>query len=493
MAKKPEIRLAEALQEQVRRLDYNRIDTLFPDEGELSRDKYIKHMEFFEAGATHTERCFMAGNRVGKTVVGCIEGSYHLTGKYPHWWKGRRFERPIRALCAGNTAETTRDILQNELIGENLDELFGTGLIPIACLDKTRFSRVTGITDAIDIVEVRHLNKFGVFDGWSTLKFRAYKQGRKAFEGKKYHVVLFDEEPEEEVYTEAYIRTMTYRGIIMLLFTPLEGITKVVLKFKVGSEDYNEKRKLVTATWDDAPHLTEEMKDEYMKGVPPHQRDARSKGIPELGAGAVWPILEREFVIDDFVPSPLWPRAYALDVGWNNTAALWGAYDTETDTWYVYAEYKRGQTEPIVHATSIALHGKWMSGIADPASKRSGEKDGEKLFQLYQDLGLDIYPADNAVEVGVFDTFIKLTTGRVKVMRSCVKFLEEFRLYRRDKNGKIVKENDHLCDDLRYLVRSGKDVMRVEPITDLNREKIYSQLGIGGQKQNSPLTFQFTR
>ncbi len=40
----------------------------------------------------------MAANRVGKTEgAGGYEMTCHLTGRYPHWWEGRRFSGPVRA------------------------------------------------------------------------------------------------------------------------------------------------------------------------------------------------------------------------------------------------------------------------------------------------------------------------------------------------------------------------------------------------------------
>src|SRR5262245_47983102 len=107
---------------------------------------------------------------------------------------------------------------------------------------------------------------------------------------------------------------------------------------------------VVTATWDDAPHLTEKAKKELWDSIPPYQRDARSKGIPALGAGAIYPVPESDIVVDDFPIPPHWPVAYGLDVGWNFTAAPWGALDRQSDILYLWSEYKRGQAEASVHA-----------------------------------------------------------------------------------------------------------------------------------------------
>lgn len=211
----------------------------------------------------------------------------------------------------------------------------------------------------------------------------------------------------------------------------------------------------VTCTWDDIPHLSEQDKKDMLSSLPPHQRDARAKGIPQLGAGAVYPIVEEDIVCDPFEIPKHWSRAYGLDVGWNATAAMWLAYDTDSDIMYLTHEYKRGQAEPAVHASSIKSRGDWMPGVIDPAARGRAQKDGEQLLQLYMDEGLNVTIAKNAVEAGLFYMYERLSTGRLKVFKTCTNFLYEYRLYRRDDKGKVVKENDHLMDAARYVCFTG--------------------------------------
>lgn len=212
---------------------------------------------------------------------------------------------------------------------------------------------------------------------------------------------------------------------------------------------------LVTASWDDVPHLTEEEKAQLYESIPVHQRDARSKGIPQLGIGAVWPISEDRIKVEGFRIPEYWPVAYALDVGWNNTACLWGAWDRSNDTVYIWSEYKQGQAEPATHVDAIKSRGDWIPGVIDPASRGRSQKDGTALLDEYSGMGLDLDMADNSVETGVHAVFRRMVSGRLKIFDTCRLFWDEFRLYRRGENGKIVKENDHLCDCLRYLIMSG--------------------------------------
>ena len=215
---------------------------------------------------------------------------------------------------------------------------------------------------------------------------------------------------------------------------------------------------LVNAGWDHAPHLDEKTKREMLESIPPYLREARSKGKPSLGSGAIYPIPEDEISVPYFPIPHYWPRAYGLDVGWNRTAALWAAWDPATGICYLYAEHYRGIAEPAVHAEAIKARGAWISGVVDPAAHGSTQNEGLKMIDLYRQLGLKLSPADNAVDAGIYDTWAALSVGRLKVMSHLLNFFNEYRLYRRDENGRIVKKHDHLMDTMRYIVRSGRSV-----------------------------------
>jgi|SRR5262245_52943459 len=227
----------------VRRLQQRQFYDLFPEDDILDHDgsvlvharaKYPKHIEFFDAGRIYRERCFLAANRVGKTTCGSFELTAHLTGQYPDWWSGRRFELPVRAWACGRRNETTRDIVQASLLGPIAYEgvkktLAGTGMIPGNLLGRVTWKR--GVEDLTDLVKVKHVS-----GGWSTLGMKSYEQGRGSFEGTSQHVIWLDEECPMDVYGECLIRLMTTGGILMLTFTPLEGLSDTVLQFQLTSD-----------------------------------------------------------------------------------------------------------------------------------------------------------------------------------------------------------------------------------------------------------------
>lgn len=209
---------------------------------------------------------------------------------------------------------------------------------------------------------------------------------------------------------------------------------------------------VITCGWDEVAHLDEKTKAELLASTPPHLRDARSKGTPSMGVGAIYGFPESEIVVDPFAIPGFWPRIYALDVGWNRTAAIWLAHDQDTDTIYAYSEHYRAEAEASVHAAAINARGAWIPGVIDPAARARAQKDGEQLIAIYREHGLQIDIANNAVSAGIEEVRQRLGQGRLKVFATCRNWLAEFRLYRRDDKGKIVKKNDHLMDATRYGV-----------------------------------------
>ena len=425
---------------------------IFADDAAFPRELYPKHIDFLNAGAFYKERLFCAANRVGKTVTGAFEATCHATGLYPQWWRGRRFGGPTEGWACGTTGQTTRDIVQRELLGPS--NAIGTGMIPAECiLDVKRRSH--GLADSFEQIVVRHAS-----GGMSVIGLKSYEQGRKSFEGTAKHWIWCDEEPPQDCYTEMLTRTVTTRGIIWLTFTPLQGMSEVVKSFIEPEERSKKVKWFIQAGWKDAPHIPEEEQAVLLASYPVHELRARTEGEPALGSGAIYPIAEDKIVCHQFVPSETWPRSFGIDVGWNWTVAVWGARDVGNDTTYLYGEYVGSQEPPAVHAAAILARGKWIPGTIDPASAGSNQVDGQKLLDIYRNLGLILHPAVNAVGSGIQTVWDLLVTQKLKVMPNCENWLREYRKYHRDEKGKIVKHNDHLMDATRYRMVSGRSIER---------------------------------
>lgn len=457
-------------------------------EGKYGIDVLPKHKAFFDAGKSYPERLFMAANRIGKSVAGAYELTCHLTGEYPSWWNGRVFDHPIEAWAVGKDARAVRDTAQKELIGA-IGE-YGTGMIPAHRLGK--FWALQGTPQAIDIIKIKH--KSG---GWSTLGFKNYQQDIGSFMGTARHAIWLDEECPLDIYNECNIRTATTKGIMLVTFTPLDGLTPMVVNFckkadfLVGAKpivsieqessmdddesDYivgsNTPKAVVQAGWNDAPWLDEETKSRLLADTPIHLRKARTEGIPSMGDGNIYPIPLEDILVDTFAIPDSWPRMYALDVGWNRTAAVWGALDPVTDTVYLYDEHYMGKEMPAVHGYSIKARGDWVHGVIDPAARGRSQVDGSKLVETYKDLGLTLFLAKNEVESGIVNVQQRLMSRRLKVFKTLINWQKEYMLYRRDNNGKIVKEDDHLMDATRYVINNMERMISRQEVKELTGVK----------------------
>ncbi len=465
---KDELEYLELLEDLERELKYNRIKFLFPKDGPYRKDLYKKHVEFMNAGGNYSQRLFCGANRTGKTITGGTEMAFHLTGDYPEWWTGRRFLNPVMCWAAGVTNQSTKEIQQEMLLGPISEP--GTGLIP---KDKIlKMTKKPGVAGAIETVFVQH--KSG---GTSEITFKSYDQKRDSFQGTYRHVIWLDEEPRDYgIYEECLMRTMNdiNPGLIYCTFTPLFGLSQMVLSFtERGKLPKNhllpdDTDKYVTqVTWDEVPHLSAEEKEKRIKSISPHLRDARTKGIPHLGAGAIYPIPEDVITVKPFAIPYWWPRAYGLDVGWNRTAAIWIAMDPDSRVMYAYSEHYMGQGVPAVQASAIKARGAWIPGTIDPGARASSQVDGRCLFDEYEKEGLFLEFADNAREAGILKVSQLLMSGMLKIFDSMENTLAEYRTYRRDETGRIdSKQEDHAMDALRYLICACPDILMLEPSPD---------------------------
>ena len=213
-------------------------------------------------------------------------------------------------------------------------------------------------------------------------------------------------------------------------------------------------RATVVISWDDIPWLDESTKAEILAGTPPHLRATVSRGIPTVGSGAIYPIPVDDVLYDSFPIPDHYKKMYGMDVGFNYTAAVFGALDPDTDCLYIYGEHIAEKQIPEIHAAAIKrVAGDWMPGVIDPSSTQGSHFDGDKLIREYRSLGLRVRPADNAIGEGIHKVWRRLETGSLKFARgnATARLQSEYLMYRRDDNGKIVKEHDHLMDALRYM------------------------------------------
>ena len=217
---------------------------------------------------------------------------------------------------------------------------------------------------------------------------------------------------------------------------------------------------------DDVPHLSEKEKRKILRGTPSYQLQARKSGIPGHGVGAIYPIPLQQMLIDPFRIPGHWPISAGMDPGWNCTAVAWFAWDVDKGGAVMFDEYYVGQQHPAVHAAAIRSRGPWIPVVIDPAAQKARGHDGERLLDVYRDLGLAAEEADNTVVSGIIKVWDMLSTSQLRVFRTCVNWQKEVGLYRRDEKGEIIKRNDHLMDATRYNVMSGRAFAKTPPASE---------------------------
>lgn len=411
---------------------------------------YTRQREFHEAGATYRERLLRAGNQLGKTYSGAAEMSYHLTGEYPEWWRGRRWDRPIRAWAGGKDSLSVRESLIYLLLGPK--EARGTGMIPKRALLDTTPAR--GIPDGVDTATVRHVS-----GETSTLAFKSYDQGRERWQAATLDLVWLDEEPSLDIYTEALSRTNATGGMLYMTFTPLLGMSEVVRRFLMESSP---DRHDTNMTIDDAEHIPPEERERIIASYPAHEREARTLGVPSLGSGRIFPVAEELISVEPFPIPAHWPFVAGLDFGWDHpTAAVKLAWDRDNDAVYVTNAYKKREAVPAMHAASLRPWGENLPWAWPHDGLQHDKGSGEQLAQLYRNNGLKLLPdraqyegeRGSGVEAGLMDMLERMETSRFYVFSHLSEWFSEFRLYHR-KDGKVVKENDDLMAATRYAIMS---------------------------------------
>lgn len=439
---------------------YNKIDT-------ISYEHYPKHKEFFAAGKDHLMRLNMSANQTGKSLACCVELYYHLSGSYPDWWSGKRLTKPSNWWVAGENTALLRQSIILTLLGEVGS--FGTGIIRHKDLDFDSLSDTRKLSTTISDFRVKHIS-----GGWSQISFKSYDSGRTAFQAFKGCIIL-DEEPPVDVWNEVITRTVALgdEAMIILNFTPLKGQGELINKFLEGhaikTGEISKSKHLTNITWDDVRvenggHLTQAMIDILIQEYPVYMRDARTKGLPMLGVGAVYPIAEERVFID---PLPFsipvhWKRYASLDFGWKDpTAITWHAIDPDSDIDYQYFEHYLSEAPPGTHADIIRAQNK-LAGFTipiccDPSGGGRSTSDGSATRQLYAtDYDIEMVGANNAIETGIAKTYQAMLDGKLKIFTTCVNTRLEFRTYSRSKSG--FSGPDHSLDTVRYGQMTGRGI-----------------------------------
>jgi len=200
--------------------------------------------------------------------------------------------------------------------------------------------------------------------------------------------------------------------------------------------------------------------------LPPHQREMRSKGIPLIGSGLVYSVLEDQIKIDPIPIPEHWRRISGIDFGFDHATAWTNlAYDPETDIIYLVEAVKINRTVIPEVASVLKKKGADKIPVSWPHDGLKHDSySGRTVRDMYEQEGIKMLPdkftnppspgmvegsGGIGIEAGIAFIHSRMEQGLFKVFSTCEEWFQEFRLYHR-KNGKIVDRNDDLMAATRY-------------------------------------------
>ena len=450
------------------------------------RTKTIKRIEYV---GEEVQRCYrvksethtfiiddyVATHNCGKTIAGCMEMAFHLTGNYPSWFKGHKIEprtnvtsgeKEISCWVIGTDTKTVRDSLQAKLVGTVAKE-FTDGCIHADLIDRDSVIMARGVTGLVDTIYIRH--KSGCK---AKLQFRSYEQGRGNLQSATVDACYCDEEPPSDIMGEIRARLGATGGFLYMAFTPLSGMTPLVQEFWAHD---NPDKFLVCLSAYEALHYSPEklrkLESKYA-GLSESERQARMNGIPTMGSGVVFPVDDKDIWFDYEGKIPeTWERIGGLDFGRGDhpTAVVWCARDPMTDTVYVYDCIETIRKSVAENASLMRRRGAWIpisyphdlmrdSGVSVSNDKLK-QTEGYRYKQMYEDEGVTLTPTNaktvegsTKVEVGICEMRQRMLEGRLKVAKHLSEWFKEKQTYRYGEDGKPIKEKDHLLDATRYAI-----------------------------------------
>lgn len=451
------IRLArQTLSSSERRKKYRRIDfldTVF---------WYPSQLAFFAAGATGVhQRLIYGGNQSGKTISASAEVAWHLTGDYPDWWTGKRFDKPIRVWAVGESGQLVRDTLQKKLCG---DDEFGTGMVPLESFAKKPIM-VPGGTGAIDTMFTAHQTD-GIADGTSSLTFKSFEMRREKLQGESVDLIWVDERPSEEIYSELLARTSATDGHLIVSYTPVGEGAAAGVTYKFLSEPSSD-RAVFRIPSSEVKHISETRREELASGYAEHEREARLEGTPQLGSGPIFPLELLPTVVKTFNPDtdiPTYARwCVGIDFGYGHPfAAALIAWTPEIGEVWVIDSFRMERSSALYHTQRIHSMTRGLRiPIAWPHDGNQHDKgSGLPLAEQYKNFGANMMKTHavnhgtktNAVEPALEELREMMFGGKLKIAPHNTELLEEMRNYHRDENFKIVKQRDDLVSALRYAI-----------------------------------------
>lgn len=438
---------------------------------------YPYQLKFMNASAHYKQRYMRAGNRTGKTYGAAAEFAMHITGRYQDWYKGERITNSGHDFwCVGVDLKSVARVMQKELLGTDdirVETRIGTGMIPKSHIATDIAYKKDG--GNVVSISIRHID-----GGLNTLYFWGSNQ-HDSMMGSSVKFVWMDEEApyrSDELYSQCKTRTATVAGHMMLTATPEQGQTPLNDLF---DDDTTGLLYLQSVTWDDCPHITEEVKKELLAGIPEWQHDMRSKGLPVLGSGAVFPIADELITELPMKPENHWRIIAGVDFGMvvDPSVIVFASIDDDGIIHLLEEIYLDDDRSPRAIANAILNSDYPNSTVIVPHDSGLNSDDPQSKGKLLLEYGVNVWrttfrnPVDiklgtdelkqststayNSIQAGLVEMLRRFEEGTLKVNKEMTNFLREKRTYfykAKAQGGYKPSGQDHVIDAARYAIMS---------------------------------------
>ena len=277
-----------------------------PDECVYGDSQYLFHRSVAKLKLAY------GANRSGKTRAILQELEWHISGKYPEWYRreGRFYD-----------GETRNRPLVVRMYATNFEEGINMNLWPTLQAILPRDLRTEPIRqNGKNIIGTNIPN--GV-----VIRCGTYNQDEQSPAGTVSDITLFDEPPKtENQFFEIVRGTLDRRGRILMGLTPVDCDWLDQLIIESGTQDPDERYKNFVAYFDlrDNPHVPEEEKTWWANTLTEDQKMARLEGKPMSVVARIYPEFDpNAHVVDDFDLPMKGDGKNIRPDGW----CLWGMVD----------------------------------------------------------------------------------------------------------------------------------------------------------------------
>lgn len=309
---------------EIEKMEYERaVEELEQANEWLSRARASRGLSFYEPNSVQLKAhkseaktlLFVAGNRVGKSTLGAVELSFHLTKQYPDWYPmAKRLKGPVRCVVSATEFPIVTRVIEPKIF-QYLPRDFYT------------FKRTPQ----------GYLSQIKCNDG-STVDILTSEMKDDAYEGANWHFAWLDEPQQRRKYEAICRGLVDYDGQIIITFTPL---TEPWMKYNLIDRADGKKIEVITASIHDNQHtvsgepiLSANSIDRFLGEISEDYRATREHGTFFFMRGIVYQEFGQAHIMD-FSYDKRSPVICVLDPHDRNPHHLIWAWLDKTDDVFV--------------------------------------------------------------------------------------------------------------------------------------------------------------